>query len=110
MNRRPFVVLALLLLAPLALPLAAAAGGTAAPGQGGGDRAPASPAAGVAPIQRQLSQRNAEVDRLARDVAAQEARSREAARRLAEQDRALERLRRELRELAPGHGARPSGS
>ncbi len=56
-----------------------------------------------------LSSKNAEVVRLQRDVTSEEAKSREADRKMEEQDRAIADLRRQLEELkgsraAPGKG------
>lgn len=50
----------------------------------------------VAAVHQAVARHAAEVARLERSVAEQEARSRQASIRLSEQDRALERLRREL--------------
>lgn len=87
----------------LAAPAAAVAG---SPVTSGASRTPERTAA----VHRGIQRRSAEVARLQKDVAEQESRSRAAAARLSEQDRALEQLRRQLQAAEAGKVAAPAGS
>ena len=63
----------------------------------------------TAALHRGIRRSSAEVARLRRDVAEQESRSRAAAARLSEQDRALEQLRRQLQAAEAGKAAPAAG-
>lgn len=88
-----------LLLSPLLLAVALPASADGGPEQA----AVAVRAPSQGRMQRQLRTRHAEVARLQRQVTTQESHSREAGERLAEQDREIARLRRQLEALAPAH-------